>query len=388
MPVASAAAEPPLDPPGVRAGFHGLRGSEDSVDRVRADGELRGVGLADLRPDTRLASRDIAMLQARSGTTRRPENTEVHMRWATFQLPGADTERIGLVRGDTIHAMAPGTKLIDLLGDDGERLARAGERVTTDPASVIAVDQVRLLPPIPRPPAVRDFMTFQQHIEVIRKARGLEVPRQFFEFPVFYFTNPRALVGAHDPVPVPPGCQWLDFECEIAAVISREGKNLNPEAAWDHIAGFCLFNDWSARDVQFYEMEMQLGPAKGKDTATTLGPWLVTKDEIASYRKGTGYDLTMVVSVNGKEYGRDQWCNAYWSFGEIIAYASRGTWVSTGDVLGSGTCGRGCLAELRTYDAAAYPWLKIGDEVVYEVERLGRIANRVVAGPPLIPLRP
>jgi 2-keto-4-pentenoate hydratase/2-oxohepta-3-ene-1,7-dioic acid hydratase in catechol pathway len=310
------------------------------------------------------------------------------MRWATFTLPGNPTERIGLVRGDSIHVMTAGTKLIDLLGDDGERLAAAGDRATRNPAEVVAVTQVRLLPPIPRPPAVRDFMAFRQHVEVLSRFRGLELNPRFSEFPVFYFTNPRALIGAHDPVPVPPGCQWLDFECEIGAVVGREGYNLTPEQAEDHIVGFCLFNDWSARDVQASEMEMRLGPAKGKDTATTLGPWLVTKDEIAPYRKGTGYDLTMTVAVNGKEYGRDQWCNVHWSFAEMLAYASRGTWASTGDVIGSGTCGYGCLAELRTYDADRYPWLKPGDEVVYEVERLGRIANRIVAGAPLIPLRP
>jgi 2-keto-4-pentenoate hydratase/2-oxohepta-3-ene-1,7-dioic acid hydratase in catechol pathway len=213
-------------------------------------------------------------------------------------------------------------------------------------------------------------MTFRQHVEVLANRRGNELPRQFFEIPVFYFTNPRALVGAGDPVPMPPGCEWLDFECEIGAIVGREGCNLTPEKAWDHIVGYCLFNDWSARDVQFNEMEMRLGPAKGKDTATTLGPWLVTKDEIAAHRKGTGYDLTMTVSVNGQEYGRDQWSNAHWSFAEMIAYASRGTWVSTGDVFGSGTCGYGCLAELRVYDAEKHPWLKAGDEVVCEVEHL------------------
>jgi 2-keto-4-pentenoate hydratase/2-oxohepta-3-ene-1,7-dioic acid hydratase in catechol pathway len=310
------------------------------------------------------------------------------MRWATFQIPPAATERIGVVRGNEIYAVAAGTRLIDLLGDDGERLAAAGAEALASPAEVVRVDRVRLLPPIPRPPAVRDFMTFRQHIEVIRKAQGLELPKQFFELPVFYFTNPHALVGAHDPVPMPPGCQNLDFECEIGVVIGRDGENLDPKNAADHVVGYCLFNDWSARDVQRNEMEMRLGPAKGKDTATTLGPWLVTKDELEPWRRPRGYDLQMVVSVNGREYGRDRWSNAFWSIGEIIAYASRGTKVCAGDVLGTGTCGNGCLAELRTGDAAAYPWLAVGDEIVYEVEQLGRIANRIVAGPPLIPLRP
>jgi len=199
------------------------------------------------------------------------------MRWATFQIPPASMERIGVVRGDEIYAMAAGPRLIDLLGDDGERLAAAGAKALASPAEVVRIDRVRLLPPISRPPAVRDFMTFRQHIEVIRKSQGLELPKQFFEIPVFYFTNPHALVGAHDPVPMPPGCQNLDFECEIGVVIGRDGFNLDPKNAADHVVGFCLFNDWSARDVQRNEMEMRLGPAKGKDTATTLGPWLVTR---------------------------------------------------------------------------------------------------------------
>ena len=228
------------------------------------------------------------------------------MRWATFRIPPATTERIGVVRGNEIYAVAAGPRLIDLLGDDGERLAAAGAKTLASPAEVVRVDRVRLLPPIPRPPAVRDFMTFRQHIEVIRKAQGLELPRQFFELPVFYFTNPHALVGAHDPVPMPPGCQNLDFECEIGVVIGRDGENLDPKNAADHVVGYCLFNDWSARDVQRNEMEMRLGPAKGKDTATTLGPWLVTKDELEPWRRPMGYDLQMVVSVNGREYGRDQ----------------------------------------------------------------------------------
>jgi len=129
-----------------------------------------------------------------------------------------------VVRGDEIYAMAAGPRLIDLLGDAGERLAAAGAKTLASPAEVARIDRVRLLPPISRPPAVRDFMTFRQHIESIRKSQGLELPRQFFEIPVFYFTNPHALVGAHDPVPTPPGCQNLDFECEIGVVIGRDAS--------------------------------------------------------------------------------------------------------------------------------------------------------------------
>jgi 2-keto-4-pentenoate hydratase/2-oxohepta-3-ene-1,7-dioic acid hydratase in catechol pathway len=231
-------------------------------------------------------------------------------------------------------------------------------------------------------------MTFRQHVEAMTSAWGDPFPELFERLPAFYFANPRALVGAHDPVPVPPGCRAFDFELELAAVIGRDGADLTPEQAEEHIAGFCVLNDWSARDVQREEMRMLLGPAKGKDTATTLGPWLVTRDELTPYRREGRYDLAMTVAVNGREVGRDTAASAHWSFAELAAYASRGTWISAGDVLGSGTCGNGCLAEHRIRrgrDAA--PWLGVGDEVAMEIERIGRISNRVVAGRPLVPLR-
>lgn len=155
------------------------------------------------------------------------------------------------------------------------------------------------------------------------------------------------------------------------------------------IAGFTIMNDWSARDIQQREMRLLLGPAKGKDFATSLGPFLVTVDEIALYRKGQAYDLTMTAKVNGKEYSRASLADIYWSFGEMIAYASRGARVEAGDVIGSGTCGTGCIFELSLrHGEAAYPWLKPGDEVELSIEHLGTIRNRVVEGPPLRPLRP
>src|SRR5215510_2770524 len=325
----------------------------------------------------------------RRGEVRRQRRER--MRWATFQIPPATTERIGVVRGEEIYAMAAGPKLIDLLGDDGERLAAAGGKMLASPAEVVRVDRVRLLPPITRPPAVRDFMTFRQHIEEIRKSQWLELPKQFFEIPVFYFTNPHALIGAHDPVPMPPGCQNLDFEAEIGVVIGRAGHNLDPKNAADHVVGYCLFNDWSARDVQRNEMEMRLGPAKGKDTATTLGPWLVTTDELEPYRDAEGFlALEARVSLNGTEVGQDLLSNMGWPFEELISYASRGTRVLAGDVIGSGTCGNGgCLAELwGVRGEQVPPPLRPGDVVEMTVEGIGTIRNRVVPGPDLPPVRP
>ena len=165
----------------------------------------------------------------------------------------------------------------------------------------------------------------------------------WYELPVFYFSNPAALVGPFDDLPMPPGTKELDFELEVGAVVGRGGSDLDPSDAEASIAGFCVMNDWSARDVQRREMRLSMGPVKGKDFATTLGPWLVTPDELEPHQKAKAYDLTMTASVNGREYSRASLADIYWSFGEMLAYASRGTRLVPGDVIGSGTCGTGCI---------------------------------------------
>jgi 2-keto-4-pentenoate hydratase/2-oxohepta-3-ene-1,7-dioic acid hydratase in catechol pathway len=205
------------------------------------------------------------------------------------------------------------------------------------------------------------------------------------------------LIGAHDDVAVPPGTQLFDFELEVAVVVGRDGASLSPEEARDHVFGYTVLNDWSARDLQAREMKVQLGPAKGKDSATTLGPWLVTADELEPYRDDEGFlELDLRVSVNDVEIGQDLLSNMGWPFEELISYASRGTVVRAGDVLGSGTCGNGgCLAELwNTRGEAAPPPLRPGDVVEMTVEGIGTIRNRVVEGlvegrdlPPVRPAR-
>jgi 2-keto-4-pentenoate hydratase/2-oxohepta-3-ene-1,7-dioic acid hydratase in catechol pathway len=310
------------------------------------------------------------------------------MRWATFRQ-GSGEERVGLVVDGRILALPAGTRLIDLLGDDGERLAGAAERVTQGPAEVMALDDVSLLPPIPRPPSVRDFYAFEQHVRTARQRRGLDMDPDWYELPVFYFSNPAALVGDGADVPVPPGSQELDFELEVAVIVGMGGSDLSPKEAERHIAGYCVMNDWSARDIQRREMKLSMGPVKGKDFATSLGPTMVTPDELEPFRSGSAFDLTMRAVVNGREYSRASLADIYWSFGEMLAYASRGTTVVPGDVIGSGTCGTGCILELSlVHGSEAYPWLKPGDEVLLEVERLGRLTNRVVEGRSLVPLRP
>jgi 2-keto-4-pentenoate hydratase/2-oxohepta-3-ene-1,7-dioic acid hydratase in catechol pathway len=251
---------------------------------------------------------------------------------------------------------------------------------------------VRLLPPLAAP-TVRDFVAFEEHVEgvVVGVSGGAGVVPEWYEAPTFYFTNPYALIGAHDDVPVPPGSRLFDFECEVAVVVGRDGASLSPVEAREHVFGYTILNDWSARDLQRREMKVQLGPAKGKDSATTLGPWLVTADELERYRDPDGFlGLDMRVAVNGTEIGQDLLSNMGWPFEELISYASRGTWVRAGDVLGSGTCGNGgCLAELwgRRGEQTPPP-LQPGDVVEMTVEGIGTLRNRVVPGPVLPPVHP
>ena len=253
---------------------------------------------------------------------------------------------------------------------------------------MLSLDDVVLRAPIPLPPTVRDFYAFEQHVKTARKRRGLEMDPDWYELPVFYFSNPYAVGGDGADITVPPGSAELDFELEVAVIVGRGGSDLTPQQAEEGIAGFCVMNDWSARDVQRREMKLSMGPVKGKDFATTLGPMLVTPDEISDARSGRAYDLTMTATVNGREYSRASLAEIFWSFGEMISYASRGTRVEPGDVIGSGTCGTGCILELAlVHGGDAYPWLQPGDEVVLTVDRLGSLRNRVVAGSPLRELR-
>ncbi|MFD5129677.1 fumarylacetoacetate hydrolase family protein [Streptomyces olindensis] len=306
------------------------------------------------------------------------------MRFATYEH--RDQRRVAVVEEDgTLHPVPGARSLTELIscGDGLDALLRAGA-ATLDVPPGPHVSEVRLLPPL-QPPTVRDFVTFEEHVEGVRRSvDGVGgVPEAWYDAPTFYFTNPYAVIGAHDDVPVPPGSGVLDFELEVAAVIGREGRDLTPEQARDHIIGYTVFNDWSARDLQSREMQVRLGPCKGKDTAATLGPYLVTADELEPYRDTDGLlRLALTASVNGEVVGKDLLSNMSWTFEEMVAYASRGTVVRPGDVLGSGTCGNGgCLAELwGVRGEQSPPPLKPGDTVTLTVEGIGTVSNTVVAG--------
>ncbi|SEF01472.1 2-keto-4-pentenoate hydratase/2-oxohepta-3-ene-1,7-dioic acid hydratase (catechol pathway) [Streptomyces sp. 3213] len=312
------------------------------------------------------------------------------MRFATYEH--GDRRQVAVVDQDgTLHPLPGVSSLTGLLTEGGglPELLVAGS-VLLDMPPGPHVSDVRLLPPL-QPPTVRDFVTFEEHVEGVRRSvdGATGVPEQWYAAPTFYFTNPYAVYGPHDDIPVPPGSSVLDFELEVAAVIGREGRDLTPEQARDHIVGYTIFNDWSARDLQSAEMKVGLGPCKGKDTATTLGPYLVTADELEKYRDPDGFlRLALTAEINGQVVGKDLLSNMSWTFEEMVAYASRGTVVRPGDVLGSGTCGNGgCLAELwGVRGEQSPPPLKAGDTVTLTVEGIGSVSNTVVSGVDPVPI--
>jgi 2-keto-4-pentenoate hydratase/2-oxohepta-3-ene-1,7-dioic acid hydratase in catechol pathway len=303
------------------------------------------------------------------------------MRFATYELAGRTYG--GVVVGSGVHALADDTTVLDLACEGLPAALEAGARATRNSPEV-PLERVRLRPPL-QAPTIRDFVAFEEHVEGVRKSvDGVAgVPAEWFEVPTFYFTNPYALIGTGDDIAMPPGCTLLDYELEVAAVVGFEGSNLSPKEAREVVFGYTILNDWSARDLQSREMKVGLGPAKGKDFASTLGPWLVTADEFEGRHDDEGFlPVLMTVDVDGVEIGRDQLSNMGWPFEDLIAYASRGTAVRPGDVLGSGTCGNGgCLAELwGRAGRQEPPPLQPGNVVTMTVEGIGTIRNRVVAG--------
>lgn len=226
------------------------------------------------------------------------------------------------------------------------------------------------------PTSLRDFYAFEQHVAASNKRRGRDVPPAWYEIPVFYFSNTSMIYGDGDTIPYPGYSDALDYELEIAAVIGKSGINIPAEQAEDYIFGFTIMNDWSARDEQRREMSVGLGPAKGKDFATSFGPCIATLDEFVDRRTDRPgvYDLEMVARVNGVERSRGNMKDLYWSFGQMIERASQDAYLRPGDVIGSGTVGTGCLLELTEGQG---PWLQPGDVIELEIERLGILKNTV-----------
>lgn len=313
------------------------------------------------------------------------------MKIATWEHAGV--ERAGFVSDEQVFALAADVTTLDLArGGLASALALGASTIAA--GGGVALADVRLLPPI-QPPAMRDFVAFEEHVEgVVKSVSGdAGVAPEWYQAPTFYFTNPHTLKATAAEIAAPSGSQELDFELELAAVIGAvdgsNGSNLTPAQAHTHIFGYTILNDWSARDLQRREMKVNLGPAKGKDFANTLGPWIVTADEFEALHDDEGFlPISMSVSINGEPFGQDLFSNIGWPFAELVSYASRNSRVAPGDVLGSGTVGGGCLAEAwGRAGSKTPPPLRPGDVVRMQVQGIGVIENRIVEGVELAPVR-
>jgi len=275
----------------------------------------------------------------------------------------------------------PVTTLDDHLAR-GLRVAVLAELVddfaASDDDAVFAATDLAFGSPILHPTSVRDFYAFEQHVGTIWSRRGQEIPEAWFRLPIFYFSNLSEIRGPEDPVWPPNGSHELDYELEIAALIDTPARDLGAARGEEAIGGFMIMNDWSARDLQRDETTVRLGPAKGKDFATTFGPWLVTPDELADKRSGKAYDLAATAEVNGQVLSRGNLDKIHHSFGAMIERASADAGLVPGDVIGSGTVGGCCLLEVRD-ESGFGRYLQPGDRVILRVDRLGELATPIVA---------
>jgi 2-keto-4-pentenoate hydratase/2-oxohepta-3-ene-1,7-dioic acid hydratase in catechol pathway len=247
---------------------------------------------------------------------------------------------------------------------------------TKEHSGVYPLNELRLLAPLPLPKSFRDFYAFEQHVRTARENRGLEMIAEWYEFPVFYFSNHLSIKGPGEEITKPATCNWLDHELEMACIIGKEGRDISADKADEYIFGYCILNDWSARDLQRKEMKVGLGPAKGKDFSTSIGPWIVTKDEIEPFKLGKGFDLSMKARVNGVLLSEGNMKDLYYSFAEMIERASEGVTLYPGEMIGSGTVGTGCILELGE---KVHRWLMPGDQVELEINQLGVLLNVISA---------
>lgn len=272
--------------------------------------------------------------------------------------------------------------------DDVKNLHEEIEKSSQD---FVRVDSPVLTSPVPHPTSLRDGYAFRQHVQTMRQNRGAEMAPEFDQFPIFYFSNHNAVFGPGEVKLEKDHFEKMDFELEVAVVIGKEGINIPVEKADEHIFGYMIWNDLSARLMQMEEMKLSLGPAKGKDFANTLGPYLVTKDELEDRlektQEGEKYNLTMKAYHNGKQISEGNMNTMDWTFAQIIERASYGTTLFPGDIIGSGTVGTGCYAEINgtasrkaKEEGEDYTptWLEPNDTISLEIERLGTLENKLV----------
>ncbi len=298
------------------------------------------------------------------------------MRFCVVELEGKPDPVLAIgVDGGVLPLDAPPSVrcALEHIGADG--LMKLASNASGQPTPL---DQVkRWLPPVPNPRSFRDFYAFEQHVKTCRQKRGQEMLPEWYELPIFYFSNTGSLKGHGEAVKKPASTKELDLELEVGCIIGKDVQDVSGEAAEDAIFGYLVVNDLSARDLQRQEMKCMLGPAKGKDFATAIGPWVVTKDELEDKRVGPGrYELTMLARKNGKEISRGNFKDLTHDFTKLIERASRDVTVFAGDLIGSGTVGTGCILELGADTTDG--WLEPGDTIELEIERLGTLTTPIV----------
>ncbi|MDT0202608.1 fumarylacetoacetate hydrolase family protein [Nocardioides sp. AE5] len=303
------------------------------------------------------------------------------MPWATVTTRHGP--RIGLVHDDGIRIAHDDRTMIDLIQGGRAMIGTLARELLNRPFEVVGQDDARVQSPIPRPPAIRDALCFLEHMRGCMRALGRsdQLAPVWEEIPAFYFGNPASVIGPYADAQVSPGAQWWDLELEVGVVISKPARDISVTEAGGHIAGYTFFCDWTARDLQVKDLEMGLGQGKGKDGATTLGPWLVTAEEVADHTRDGRLDLRVAATVNGETLATGSTADMDWTFEQVIAFASRGTELAPGDIIGSGTIPGGCLLEHATAQTLAdeKTWLRVGDEVSLHGEALGATRQRVTA---------
>ena len=312
------------------------------------------------------------------------------MKLLTYKTNEFETYQIGVLKNQVVYNLNKhfgDISLIDLI-QIKDYQKKVTEFISNDHFLTHDINDIIILPPIPNPPSFRDAYAFREHVETARKNRGVDMIAEFDQFPVFYFSNHNAIFGDRQNITLMPDhFRKLDYELELAIIIGKGGKNISSKDADKHIAGLCILNDLSARTLQMEEMKLNLGPAKGKDFANVLGPYLVTTDELENKSIetpfGKKYNLMMQCFVNGNLLSQGNAKDMNWTFAEIIERASYGVELLPGDIIGSGTVGSGCLLELNGSKKAIDSdykevWLKHGDEVQMKIEGLGKITNKLL----------
>ncbi|WP_410219966.1 fumarylacetoacetate hydrolase family protein [Pedobacter sp.] len=306
-----------------------------------------------------------------------------------------DKELLGIYANGHIYNLNSCNKLIpndmNAFLQGGEPLMEIAKQVNEDILSgkISPKEEIfyEILAPVPHPTSCRDGYAFRQHVAAARRNRKVDMIAEFDQYPIFYFTNHNAIQGPGEILCMPDHFQKLDFELEVAVVIGKKGRNIKAAEADEYIAGYMIMNDMSARTLQMEEMLLNLGPAKGKDFSTVIGPWLVTPDELEAYKVpakeghvGNNYNLKMTCRVNGVEVSAGNMADMDWTFAEIIERCAYGVDILPGDVIGSGTVGTGCFLELNGTGLLNNPdyqvqWLQPGDNVEMEITGLGCLTN-------------